>query len=374
MLTKVTEDRFKNRQLTVEEQEVFQNLIKALESTDAPEAYRLPPLKEFLASPSATVLIPKTIVLAAKKAAEPLYVASQFFKEVKMKQSGALYIFPTFGPMRAFDIAEGQEFPTQTIDGEFFEGVEIRIGKSGVRLQFTEEMVSEAQWDIIAMMIEEAGKAMARHKEQKIFRHFTMHGWPVFDNVKRSLYPEAGTTGIAADGTFNDTFSAEDFLDLIIAVYMNEFTPDTILMHPLTWTVFAKQELLGQVMAGFNIYPATGQPTSIALGPQSIQGRIPFAFNVMLSPMIPLNLQTKRYDMYAIDSNNIGVILKKEGLSTDKFNDPTRDIYNIKLKEKYGIGIFHEGRSIAVARNISMAPSFLPPRTVRVVGNVNTSN
>jgi hypothetical protein len=89
--------------------------------------------------------------------------------------------------------------------------------------------------------------------------------------------------------------------------------------------------------------------------------------------MIPLNLRTKKFDMYCIDSSNIGVILTKENLSTEKFNDPSRDIYNIKLKEKYGIGIFHEGRAISVAKNIALDSAYARPQLVTVSGVVNTN-
>lgn len=364
MAKQMTEQEIRNYKLSEADQQLLDRFI-AYTTGEASEA---PKIQDFMASPAATILIPKTIVMAARTAAEPVYIASNFLKRVRMPNSGALYVFPTFGPMRAMDIAEGQEWPTQTIEGELFEGVEIRIGKSGVRLAFTEEVVQDSQWDVIAMMIEQAGRAMARHKEQKIFRQFTMHGWKVFDNTPatKMANPDAATTGTDVDGNLNDTFSVADFLDLIIAVMLNEFDPNTILMHPMTWITFAKQELMNSMMGGMNLYPATDQPGSMKLGPNSLQGRIPFAFDLMLSPQIPINMATKRYDMYCIDRNNIGVLLEKEGLSTEKFNDPTRDIFNIKLKEKYGIGIFHQGRAIAVAKNIALDISYLQPRLQRV--------
>lgn len=362
-----TEAEIKQLNGKVTEKDV--ELAKQYEAWQNGEIVSPPHISEYLASPSATILIPKTIVMSARLAGEPVAVASQFMKTVNMPTSGALYVFPTFGPMRANDIAEGQEWPTGTIDSEQFEGVEIRIGKSGIRIQYTDEVIKDSQWEVIQMMIEQAGRAMVRHKEQKIFRQFTMHGHTVFDNdptVKTVTGGLSATTGLDQDGNLNDTFSVEDFLDLIIAVMLNEMDPNTILMHPLTWITFAKQELMNQVMGGMNLYPATDQPSQFKLGPGSLQGRIPFAFDLMLSPQIPIDWNRKRYDMYCVDRNNVGVILQKEALSTEKFNDPTRDIYNVKLKEKYGIGIFHQGRGIAVARNIKLEVAYLQPRLVRV--------
>jgi len=114
-------------------------------------------------------------------------------------------------------------------------------------------------------------------------------------------------------------------------------------------------------------YPHKGQPTTMQLGPESIAGRLPFAFNVQLSPFIPFDKKAKRFDMYVVDKNHVGVLLVKEDLSTEKFDNPARDIYNIKVKERYGIGILYGGRGIAVAKNIALAKSYNEPVRVKNV-------
>jgi hypothetical protein len=324
-------------------------------------------MKEYLASPSATLLIPKVLVGQMRQVAEPMYIGSSLLQKIRLKQ-GVSMIFPSIGVMRAADVAEGQEYPEDTIDWQTHETPEIRVGKSGVRVRVTEEMVAESQWDVVSMLIQEAGRAMARHKEQKAFNQFSKHGHVVFDNALRASNPDAGTTGLDKDGVKNDTLSAEDFLDMMIAVMNNEFTPSDILLHPLSWTVFAKNELMGALAKAPNdYYPHKGAPGSMALGPESIAGRLPFAFNVNLSPFIPFDKKAKRFDMYVVDRNNIGVLLVKEDLSTDQFIEPARDIRNIKFKEKYGIGILNEGRGIAVAKGISMAKSYNEPVRVKQI-------
>jgi hypothetical protein len=79
--------------------------------------------------------------------------------------------------------------------------------------------------------------------------------------------------------------------------------------------------------------------------------------------------------MYIVDRNNIGVLLVKEDISTEQFDDPTRDIKTLKIKERYGIGILNEGRAIMVARNIAYARSFeAPERMYTVDMNPNVAN
>ena len=326
-------------------------------------------LKEFLATPSAQVLIPRVIVGAMREAAEPMYIGTKFLQKIRLK-SGQSMIFPSIGIMRAYDVAEGQEIPEDTIDWQTHETPEIRVNKSGVRVRISDEMLSDSQWDIVAMLIKQAGRAMGRHKEQKAFHQFRKHGHTVFDNYRRVENGGYGTTGLDKHGNLNDTFSAEEFLDLIIAVMANEYNVTDLLMHPLAWTVFAKNELMGNIQANpYGNYPVKGQPTDIKMGPDSIQGRIPFGLSVSLSPFIPLDKKSRRFDVYAVDRNNIGVLLVKDDMKTEEFDEPARGLKNLKMIERYGIGVLNEGKAIAVAKNISMDKSYAEPMLIRNVGN-----
>ena len=101
------------------------------------------------------------------------------------------------------------------------------------------------------------------------------------------------------------------------------------------------------------------------LGPESIQGRLPFAFNVNLSPFAPIDKTNKTFDMFCVDANNVGVQIVKDGLKTEEFRDPARDLNNVKVIERYGFGTYNQGRAICSAKNISMEKSYATPeRTI----------
>ena len=315
-------------------------------------------LKDFLATPQAKVLIPKVVVGAMRKAADPVYLASNFYKKIKLK-TGQAIMFPSIGVMRAYDVAEGQEIPEDSIDWQRHKGTFITTNKCGVRIQFTEEVLQETEFDIVGLMTSEAGRAMARHSEQKAFAEWSAHSWKVFDNSIRDKYPEAGTTGVDFDNNLNDTMSVDDFLDLIIAVYNNEYTPSDIIMHPLAWTTFAKNGLTGSFSHQYENASTKEQPnSSFQIGPSSIQGRIPFAFNVNLSPFCPIDKDNKTFDIFCLDKNNVGVKIVKNELKTEEFTDPARDLRNLKITESYGYGTYNEGRAVCSAKNISMAKSW----------------
>jgi hypothetical protein len=236
------------------------------------------------------------------------------------------------------------------------------------------------------------GKAMARYKEEWIFNTFSTHGHAVFDNEKRAQVPEAGTTGRAEDGSFNDTMSVEDFLDLVLALMGNGFVPTDVIMHPLTWVIFARNSMIGNgltygAFGGNNVHPNGGiQGTPAAFGmanngdgqkmimkPEQVQNRLPVPLTINFSPFVRFDKINKRFDMYCIDRSEVGMIVQKEGLTNENWTDPEKDIRALKAKERYGVGVSNNGRGITVSRNIAVAPSYPVPPTVRVQTNQVTN-
>jgi len=361
----LTDAEIEGYQMTAEDKKVFDAFKGILDGKNIPGFT----FKDFVASPQAKVLIPRIIIGTMRQAADPVYLASKFYKTVRLK-NGQAVMFPSIGVMRAHDVAEGQEIPEETVDWNLSKNSLIHVGKSGVRIQYTDELQNDLEFDLISVLLQEAGRAMARHKEQKAFDEWLRHGWTVFDNSLRSKIPEAGTTGLDFEGNLNDTLSIDDLLDLVICVYNNEYTPTDLIMHPLVWTVFARNGLTGSLSAPFDREVKREMPNAqFKLGPESIQGRIPFAFNVSLSPFAPIDKAAKTFDMFVVDANNVGVQIVKDDLKTEEFRDPARDLNNVKVMERYGFGTYNEGRAICSAKNISMAKSYATPERVITLTN-----
>lgn len=320
-------------------------------------------VSEALSTPDASILIPRVIVGQLREAAEPNYIASKFFQQVRLTE-GRSMVFPAVGAIRAYDIAEGQEYPQDTLDFTKFQSTEIRVGKTGVQISITDEMIEDSQWDVIGLHIRAAGRAMARLKEEKCYREFRMHGHTVFDNSIRADVPEAGTTGLGPDGNYNDTMSVNDFIDMVLALMANEYIATDVLMHPLTWSIFVKNNALGQL----DLAALGGEGNGpLQLTPASVQGRLPMSLNVNLTPFMPIDRENRLFDMYVLDRNNVGIMLVKDPLSIERFDEPRRDIQSIKVKERYGIGLLDEGRAVVAAKNISMDLTYPAPTLVRTI-------
>lgn len=351
-------------------------------------------IQEAISSTDTVKLIPKVIEGKLREAAEPEYLGTRFFQTVKVDGgNSAVYVVPVVGEVTAYEVGEGTRYKETAFDITTIENatLEIRVKKIGVRVSITEEAISDSSWDILGINVRKMGRAMARYKEEMIFNAFSTHGHTVFDNNLRQAQPAAGTTGLGKDGQYNDTLSVEDFLDLTLALMGNGYNPTDVIMHPLTWVVFARNSMIGNgltfgALGGNNVHPNGGiQGTPAAFGmansgngqkmimtPEQVQNRLPVPMAISFSPWVKFDKLTKRFDMYVVDKSEVGIIAQREALSTGNWTDPEKDIRNLKAKERYGIGVLNNGRAITVAKNIAVAPSY-PAAPVIAIQNTQTN-
>lgn len=346
-------------------------------------------IQEALTSTDSIKLFPKVIEGKLREAAEPEYLGTKFMDLIHVEGgSSTVFQIPVVGELVAREVGEGTKYNEDTAEFTTLESgpLEVRVKKIGLKVSITEEAISDSSWDILGLNIRKMGRAMARYKEEWIFKSFSNHGHTVFDNDLRTQNPEAGTTGRDKDGHFNDTMTVEDLLDLVLAMMGNGFTPTDVIMHPLTWVIFARNSMIGNgltfgAFGGNNVHPwgavqgtagfaglaANGDGQKLVMRPEQVQNRLPVPLTINFSPFVNFSKETKRFDMYCIDRTEVGCIVQKEGLSTDNWTDPERDIRALKCKERYGIGIYNNGRAITVAKNIAVAPTYPVPPTVNVV-------
>lgn len=330
-------------------------------------------LREALSTPDLSVLVQRTVVDVMRDAAEPVYIGSKMLKKIRITE-GRSIVFPSMSAIRAHEIPEGANYPEETVDVQLHEAqLEVKVQKVGLLVRITDEMLDDSQWDVIGVMLQKAGQAMARHKEEKVFREFTRHGNVIFDGDADSAegkqkygdkYANYLPTGLDIDANPNGTLATEDFFDMMIGLMANEYIPTDILLHPLVWPMVAKNELLGSLTVA-----AFGAPenNAIKVTPEQVQGRLPFALTVTLSPFIPFDRVDRKFDMYVVDRNEVGCLLVKDELSTEQWENPERDIQTVKVKERYGVGIFNNGKAITVGKNIKFAKTYPYPQRVKTL-------
>jgi len=355
-------------------------------------------IEDALSVPNAPMLMPKVISNIVKEAAEPLLVGTSLLQRINYSY-GQTITFPAVGALVAADIAEGMEYPERSLQmgGST---VTATVGKSGVAVKITDEMIRYSQFDVIGMHLRAAGRALARHKEVKIFNYIRAMGVPVFDNVTPTRSLRGVTTGRDLSGAGNGSVTMDDIFDTYAQIITQGFIPNTLLMHPLTWTMFVKDATLrwfvlqnggggvfgpwsGQpaqrapwdnsnqgglgVSAGQTIIPpgaVSGEQATGLLGyPQTLNSApvlpsyMNIPFRIIVSPFVPYDPRRKLTDIYMFDSNELGVLIVDEEVMTEEFDDPRVDIRKIKLRERYGIGILNEGKAIAILKNVHVVPN-----------------
>ena len=334
-------------------------------------------LCDALSTPDASILIPKVISNVVKEAIEPLLVGTSLLQPIRFS-AGQQITFPAAGAFTAEDIPEGGEYPERKL--EVAGTVTAFIGKSGVKVRITDEMLRYSQYDVMSMHIRAAGRALARHKETKIFNMINNEGVTVFDNNVANKQ----TSGRDSAGAGNGTITLDDLLVMYSKIVQRGFVPNTLLMSPLGWLVFARDPILrafgfangGPIFSplqgkpglasqwyqgGNNVGPvATAQNTSTTYA--NVPNLFPAPLRIVVSPFVSYTASSGSTaaftDIIMADSNELGIIVIDEEVTTEEWDDPNRDIRSIKFRERYGLGILNEGLAIAVAKNVNIVRAY----------------
>lgn len=384
----------------------FQNLKSVLVNNGLTLDGTRMKLKDALSVPNAPVLFPKVISNIVREAAEPLLVGTSLLQRINYKY-GQTITFGATGAMHAADIPEGGEYPTRSLTGGGGT-VTATIGKSGLAVQINEEVIRYSQYDVLGIHLRAAGRALARWKEQKIFNMISHLGVKIFDNVTPTASIRGVTTGRDMSGAGNGSVVVDDIFDAFGQVILQGFMPDTLLLHPLCWTIWMKDPYLRAFALAAGRGPWFGTSTGNALnktpweaasqggmgistGRNTIPGDntaglaatelesysqtltsaptvpslFPFPLRVIVSPMIPYDPRRLLTDIYVCDSAEIGYLIVDEDVTTEAFNDPSVDIQKVKIRERYALAMASEGHGVGVIKNVHLKPNevVLPVQT-----------
>lgn len=312
-------------------------------------------INEAFMSNDAPILFPKVINRVLREAAEPAKLIVPLLQTVRLAQGRSME-FPAVNAIRAFEIPETNEYPEQAL--VFGKQVEGKVTKKGVKLAFSDEVMSDSQWDIVGLHVRAAGRAMARLKEQIALGRFRDAASVVFDNSGGDSL-NGSTTGIDIDGAANDTITFEDVLDMAAVLLAENHQPTDFILHPLMWAVFLKGS--HYMVNGTGVTPGAWSAAVNTPG-QVANATAPLGLNTLISPFVGwvprVDDDPATSDVFLIDRNEIGALLVKEDLSVDEWTDQSRDIKNLKLKERYDIVAFGDGEGITVAKDVVLARNY----------------
>lgn len=371
-------------------------------------------VSDLVTSPDVARFIPQVVETVVREALEPnLILVPSLFQEVRLERGTRVQI-GAIGALHASEIAEGGEYKEVDIQMDGGDMVAVNISKHGLMIRVTDEMISDNQFDVIGLWLRAAGRSLARHKEQYGVKLLNQFGIDIFDNTTPSNSAYGSTTGRDITGAGNGSMTSNDIWDMYAEILLRGFTPDTLIMHPLAWRCFmADSEMREQVLNGSTIATrrmpsgsvangwgtshmgyglrtkATGATTvdPIAAGTAGKIGSSPWVntlnalgatlniapkylptpLQVLVTPFVPYTPPATaaatpysgRTNITMVDSGNCGILVTRDPVSTEEFDDPARDIRNLKIKERYGMTAVEQGKGIGVARNVAIARNYV---------------
>jgi hypothetical protein len=245
----------------------------------------------------------------------------------------------------------------------------------------TDEMIRYSMYDIMRMHLQAAGRALIRHKEQKAADTITQQGTDYFDN---SQNPGTGrkTTGRDSAGVYNGTFHIQDLFEMFADMGNSGFVPNTVLMNPRGWLIFARDPNLRHY--GFHnqtpmFNPYNGNPgdapqwrvgglhqqttvdNPIALATTHTMppnGFWPIPLSIIVSPFIPYDASTNTTDIILCDRNELGVLITDELPVTEEWDDPAHDIRKVKIRERYAMALLNSGNAVRQAKSVKVDRSY----------------
>jgi hypothetical protein len=321
------------------------------------------------------LLLPKVVSQVVREAIEPRIVLQDLLQRISF-QNGQQITFPAVSAMRAGDVDEGAEYPTGRL--EFAGQVTATLGKSGIGIMMTEEMIRYSMFDVMTMHLRAAGRALIRHKEGKVADLIAAQGTAQFDNVAAG---GTRTTGRGIDGNFNGTLNVEDIFDAYANLADAGFVANTLLMHPFGWLIFAKDQQLRNLgfitngpmfqnfqgpvgnapqwsLGGLNQETTVSDPGQIAGTYSNVPNAFPTGLRIITSPFVPFDSATNTTDIWMCDVNELGILVVDEEVTTDEWSDSARDIHHVKLRERYGLALLNNGQAVRQFKSVYVGKNY----------------
>lgn len=364
-------------------------------------------LVDIITSEDIAPFVPKVIKKIVIEAIEPaLLIVKNLFAEINIPD-GQMIEIGAISAITAGKVVQGSDYPTSTLAMDNVGAtVQVTVAKYGCAINIAKEVINDNQFDVIKLWLRAAGAALARLKEALAIRLINEMGITVFDNSDPTSTELGYTKGRDITGAVNGTMTLNDVFDMWAYLALRGFTPDTIVMSPLAWKVFAvdpqlreivlkgavlatRRMPLGNVAPGWeDIFKglglkSTGTGTTTEFSPwtQTMTpvgstlnippSYLPTPLKVIVSHLVPFTDRSAESkmpvtDIIMCDSQRCGILVQREQPTTEEADIFSTDVHAVHIYERYGMNVFDQGKGIVVARNIVVDQNY-------VFDNVNSA-
>lgn len=279
-------------------------------------------LKQLLLSTESTpdILIKEEVVNTIQEAMRASLVMRDALPVMKTEGKYVKYPVSDKGVVYAADVPEGKEIPTTD---EKLREVEFTVKKIGVRPLITHEMVAdqkERDFNLVERLLKQAGEQL----ENKLNR-----------DALETLLKDADATHdvqIEKDGNILDYIAKA-----VYNVKKRKFLPDTLVISPI-----AEAKLLTDSRMLLSIIPdkqliQEGMNYPKILGLKMLSTNIDAEYGTFNwggnEPQDPIAL--------IYDYDQAGMIIIREELRVERYDDPIRDLEGMAVTMRYATGVIH---------------------------------
>jgi len=346
-------------------------------------------------------LLSSTIETILREPVDPMMVISPLYTKIMAKGLDKKILAGALGPVTAADVNERGTYPEVMF--QVGGGIQVaQIGKSGVAAAFTDEALRYSTWDIMALNLRQMRNALVRHKEQKAVSFLSELGTELFNNRTPATSAFGVLTGRGLAGTANGSLIADDMFRGMALMAEGGFPADIFLMNPQFFYMFIQDPVMrGMMLAhGGGAYfqqhtgesgpkdpwsqgslggmapslgnrvvpggtPSGDTPTGIAgrehgmtAAPPMPQSYFPWNFRVMVSPLVPFDMNTQSGDIYLLSSGNVGFYLEDEAPTQVEWRDEDTEVVKVKIRERYGFAVSNEGQGVGVFKSVKLSRNY----------------
>lgn len=355
-------------------------------------------IRDSLGQPDAHLVFNRVITEIIQTTIEPTLIGHMLLETIYTSETGTSEItLRTLGNITGidFDIPESGEYPEITPGVTQGSIVKAHYSKSGLKLRINEELLAASQWNLIEQIIRQASQALARWKERKIFNMLSRVGHVAFDNVDPNKSEFGRTTGRDIHGIANGSMTQDNLIDMYGSLLTKGYIPNVILVHPMMWAMFAKDPIIreaGMVKGDISQW-LTSQVTPInpyqkirpwtdatrrgnydrqdvtqresdilhsegANSRYNIPSYSPLSgMTIIPSHYMPFDAVKKTSTIVMMDTTKAGAVIVNETLKLQEWDNLENDMKTIKLREKYALALYDQGRAVVLAKNISTQPN-----------------
>jgi len=80
--------------------------------------------------------------------------------------------------------------------------------------------------------------------------------------------------------------------------------------------------------------------------------------NIITSPLVTYDPESNLGDIFLLSEGNVGFYLVDEDPTTVEWRDESVETVKVKIRERYGFAVAHEGQGVGVFKNVALEENF----------------